>query len=223
MSDIANVATNTRNDLKGDINYNSQWVKRWLRARAVTGRRTYTQDDEEAVRKRLLLDRLGQSFARKTLQWLTSISSTTPSGQPFSRKGKEASIRKYKSIGHRYLGFCWKAYGISRQEALERWAVYFTDKQWSLLYNITDELKRDRVPSSHDGGFSSGFSSGRERQAFEKDEDEYPDDDNSDKDERGNEARFVPNGIRRIVVAIYRIASSNQEGTTVRILAQRAR
>ncbi|KAM7208273.1 hypothetical protein V8F06_014942 [Rhypophila decipiens] len=204
-----------KGDLKEDINRDSQWVKRvgwvrhlgsrdltsihdaaqWLWARGATGRRTHAQDDEEAVRERLLLDRLGQSFDRKlerscwrldsvpteTLQWLASISSTTPSGQPFNRKGKEASMTKYKSVGHRYLSFCWKAYGIGRQEALERWAVRFTDEQWSLLQDITDELERDRVPSSHD----SGFSSGRERQGFEKDED--PDDDDSDKDERGNE------------------------------------
>ncbi|KAI3570741.1 hypothetical protein IWW34DRAFT_640635, partial [Fusarium oxysporum f. sp. albedinis] len=103
-----------------------------------------------------------------------SISSTTPSGQPFGRKGKEASMIKYKSVGHRYLGFCWKAYRIGRKEALERWAVRFTDEQWSLLQDIADELERDRVPSSHD----SGFFSGRERQATDKDEDEYQDDDN---------------------------------------------
>ncbi|KAK4205879.1 hypothetical protein QBC37DRAFT_463941 [Rhypophila decipiens] len=189
-----------KGDLKQDINRDSQWVKRvgwvrhlgsrdltsihdaaqWLRARAATGRRTHAQDDEEAVER--CCWRL-DSVPTETLQWLASISSTTPSGQPFSRKGKEASMMKYKSVGHRYLGFCWKAYGIGRQEALERWAVRFTDEQWSLLQDIADELERDRVPSSHD----SGFSSGRERQAFEKDEDEYPDDDDSDKDERVNE------------------------------------
>lgn len=205
-----------KGDLKEDIDRDSSWVKRvgwvrhfgsrdltsihdaaeWLRARAATGRRTVAQDDEEAVRERLLLGRLGQSFDREverccwrldsvpteTLQWLASISSTTPSGQPFGRKGKEASMIKYKSVGHRYLGFCWKAYRIGRKEALERWAVRFTDEQWSLLQDIADELERDRVPSSHD----SGFFSGRERQATDKDEDEYQDDDNSDKDERGN-------------------------------------
>ncbi|KAL9565573.1 hypothetical protein ACKAV7_009755 [Fusarium commune] len=205
-------------DLKEDIDRDSSWVKRvgwvrhfgsrdltsihdaaeWLRARAATGRRTVAQDDEEAVRERLLLGRLGQSFDREverccwrldsvpteTLQWLASISSTTPSGQPFGCKGKEASMIKYKSVGHRYLGFCWKAYHIGRKEALERWAVRFTDEQWSLLQDIADELERDRVPSSHD----SGFFSGRERQATDKDKDEYQDDDNSDEDKRGNEA-----------------------------------
>ncbi|OBS16293.1 hypothetical protein FPOA_13079 [Fusarium poae] len=90
----------------------------WLRARTATGRRTVAQDDEEAVRELLLLGRLGQSFNREverccwrldsvpteTLQWLASISSTTPSGQPFGRKGKEASMIKYKSVGHRQAG-----------------------------------------------------------------------------------------------------------------------
>ncbi|KAG7411952.1 hypothetical protein Forpe1208_v009601 [Fusarium oxysporum f. sp. rapae] len=198
------VARLRKGDLKEDINRDSSIhdAAEWLRARAATGRWTVAQDDEEAVRERLLLGRLGQSFDREverccwrldsvlteTLQWLASISSSTPSGQPFSCKGKEASMIKYKSVGHRYLGFCWKAYRIGRKEALERWAVCFTDEQWSLLQDIADELERDRVPSSHD----SGFFSGREREATDKDEnedkdkDEYRDDD-SDEDERGNE------------------------------------
>jgi hypothetical protein len=54
-----------------------------------------------------------------------------------------------------------------------------------LLQDITEELERDRVPSSHD----SRFFSSRERQAKNKDEDgdEYQDDDDSDEDERGDE------------------------------------
>ncbi|EXM16384.1 hypothetical protein FOTG_15316 [Fusarium oxysporum f. sp. vasinfectum 25433] len=146
-----------KGDLKEDIDRDSSIhdAAEWLRARAATGRRTVAQDDEEAVCERLLLGRLGQSFDREverccwrldsvpteTLQWLASISSTTPSGQPFGRKGKEASMIKYKSVGHRYLGFCWKAYHIGCKEALERWAVRFTDEQWSLLQDIADELE----------------------------------------------------------------------------------
>ncbi|KAM7182539.1 hypothetical protein V8F33_014233 [Rhypophila sp. PSN 637] len=138
ISNTANAATNTRS--QSPINKVIAISQtRLIEEDAVRLRK----DDEEAVRERLLLDRLGQSFARKTLQWLASISSTTPSSQPFSCKGKEVSMRKYKSVGHRYLGFCWEAYSISH------------------------ELERDRVLSSYDGGFSSGFSS---------DEDEYPDD-----------------------------------------------
>ncbi|PNP52710.1 hypothetical protein FNYG_15806 [Fusarium nygamai] len=77
----------------------------WLRARAATGRLAGKQEDEEAARERLLLSRLGQSFDREvdrccwlldsvpteTLQWLGSITSMTPSGVPFGRKGKEES------------------------------------------------------------------------------------------------------------------------------------
>lgn len=83
----------------------------WLRARAATGRWAQNQEDEEAARERLLLSRLGQSFDREvdrccwrldsvpteTLQWLGSITSMTPSGVPFGRKGKEESMSQYKS------------------------------------------------------------------------------------------------------------------------------
>ncbi|KAH7183891.1 hypothetical protein IWW34DRAFT_555668, partial [Fusarium oxysporum f. sp. albedinis] len=102
-----------------------------------------------------------------------SITSMTPSGVPFGRKGKEESMSQYKSVGHRYLSFCWKAYRIGRKEAFKCWAVRFTDEQWSLLHDVAEELESDRVPSSHD----SGFFSGRERQAKDKDEDEDGDGD----------------------------------------------
>jgi hypothetical protein len=179
----------------------------WLQARAATGRWAQKQEDEEATRERLLLGRLGQSFNREverccwrlnsvpteTLQWLASITSTSPSGVPFGRKGKEGSMSKYRSVGHRYLSFCWKAYRIGRKEALQRWAVRFTDEQWNLLHDVVEELERDGVPSSHD----SGFYGGREREAKSEDEgkdkdkdkdtDEDKDDDDSDEDERGDE------------------------------------
>ncbi|KAK7583650.1 hypothetical protein V3481_012931 [Fusarium oxysporum f. sp. vasinfectum] len=178
----------------------------WLRARAATGRWAQNQEDEEAARERLLLSRLGQSFDREvdrccwrldsvpteTLQWLGSITSMTPSGVPFGRKGKEESMSQYKSVGHRYLSFCWKAYRIGRKEAFQCWAVRFTDEQWSLLHDVAEELESDRVPSSHD----SGFSSGRERQAKDKDEDgdgdEYQDDDDSDEGEQRDEGMTSP-------------------------------
>ncbi|EXK77042.1 hypothetical protein FOQG_18233 [Fusarium oxysporum f. sp. raphani 54005] len=188
----------------------------WLRARAATGRWAQNQEDEEAARERLLLSRLGQSFDREvdrccwrldsvpteTLQWLGSITSMTPSGVPFGRKGKEESMSQYKSVGHRYLSFCWKAYRIGRKEAFKCWAVRFTDEQWSLLHDVAEELESDRVPSSHD----SGFFSGRERQAKDKDEDEdedgdgdgdgdgdeYQDDDDSDEGEQGDEGMTSP-------------------------------
>jgi hypothetical protein len=184
----------------------------WLRARAATGRLAGRQEDEEAARERLLLSRLGQSFDREverccwrldgvpteTLQWLASITSTTPADTPFSREGKEASMIKYRSVGHRYLGFCWRAYRIGREEALKRWAVRFTDEQWSLLGDVAEELERDRVPNSH----GSGFFSGRERQAKDRDEDEdedgdgdgddYQDDDDSDEGEQRDEGMTSP-------------------------------
>ncbi|EXL40287.1 hypothetical protein FOCG_17175 [Fusarium oxysporum f. sp. radicis-lycopersici 26381] len=184
----------------------------WLRARAATGRWAQNQEDEEAARERLLLSRLGQSFDREvdrccwrldsvpteTLQWLGSITSMTPSGVPFGRKGKEESMSQYKSVGHRYLSFCWKAYRIGRKEAFKCWAVRFTDEQWSLLHDVAEELESDRVPSSHD----SGFFSGRERQAKDKDEeedgdgdgdgDEYQGDDDSDEGEQGDEGMTSP-------------------------------
>jgi hypothetical protein len=145
----------------------------WLQARAAIGRWAQKQEDEEATRERILLGRLGQSFDREverccwrldsvsteTLQWLASITSTSPAGIPFGRKGNEASMSKYRSVGHRYLSFCWKAYRIGREEAFELWAVRFTDEQWSLLHDVIEELERDGVPNSHD----SGFFSGRER------------------------------------------------------------
>jgi hypothetical protein len=126
----------------------------WLRARTATSRSAGRQEDEEAARERLLLSRLGQSFDREverccwrlnsvpteTLQWLNSISSVTPNGVPFGRKGKEESMSQYKSVGHRYLSFCWKACRIGRKEAFERWAVRFTDEQWSLLDDLAEEL-----------------------------------------------------------------------------------
>ncbi|VTO81898.1 unnamed protein product, partial [Fusarium graminearum] len=184
----------------------------WLRARAATGRWAQNQEDEEAARERLLLCRLGESFDREverccwrldsvpteTLQWLASITSMTPSGMPFSRKGKEESMTQYRSVGQRYLSFCWKAYRIGREEALKRWAIRFTDEQWSLLHDIAKELESDRVLSSH----NSGFFSGRERQAKDKDEDkdgdrgrdrdEYQDDDDSDEGEQGDEGITSP-------------------------------
>ncbi|EWY79995.1 hypothetical protein FOYG_16934 [Fusarium oxysporum NRRL 32931] len=141
----------------------------WVRGRAITGNRA-GQADEQAIREQVLLGRLGQSFDREvdrccwrldsvpteTLQWLASITATSPSGVPFGKKGKEASMTKYRSVGHRYLSFCWRSYRIGREEALERWAVRFTDEQWSLLHDVDEELQEDAFPSSRDSGFCSG-------------------------------------------------------------------
>ncbi|KAI3573093.1 hypothetical protein IWW34DRAFT_636028, partial [Fusarium oxysporum f. sp. albedinis] len=45
------------------------------------------------------------SMSVEILQWLASITAISPSGVPFSQKGKEASITKYHSVGHCYLSF----------------------------------------------------------------------------------------------------------------------
>ncbi|EYB28035.1 hypothetical protein FG05_30289 [Fusarium graminearum] len=195
-----------KGDVKEELDRDSPWVKRlgwvrhfgsrdlidvynaaqWLRARTATGRSSRGQEDKEAVRERLLLSRLGQSFDREverccwrlnsvpteTLQWLNSISSVTPNGVPFGRKGKEESTSRYTSIGHRYLSFCWKGYRIGRKEAFERWAICFTDKQWSILVDLAEELEADWVLSSTEDKVEDKDGDG--------DGDEYQDDDDSD-------------------------------------------
>ncbi|RYC77724.1 hypothetical protein BFJ63_vAg19402 [Fusarium oxysporum f. sp. narcissi] len=65
-------------------------------------------------------------------------------------------MTKYRSVGHRYLSFCWRSYRIGREEAFRRWAVQFTDEQWSLLHDVDEELEGDTFPSSRDSGFCSG-------------------------------------------------------------------
>jgi hypothetical protein len=86
----------------------------WITARAVKGRRA--EEDEEAVRVRMLLGQLSRSFDREverccerldsvpteTLRWLARISVTAPRGVPSGRKGKEASMWMYRSVGQQY-------------------------------------------------------------------------------------------------------------------------
>ncbi|PCD20051.1 hypothetical protein AU210_015935 [Fusarium oxysporum f. sp. radicis-cucumerinum] len=81
---------------------------------------------------------------------------------------------------------CWfrvRAYRIGREEAVQRWAIRFTDEQWSLLHDIDEELDGDGFPSSHD----SGFCSGRERETDCEDED-----DDSDEGKTGDEGITSP-------------------------------
>jgi superfamily II DNA helicase RecQ len=95
-------------------------------------------------------------------------------------------MSQYKSVGHRYLSFCWKACRIGRKEAFERWAIRFTDEQWSLLDDLTEELEADWVISRYDSGFHSSKETEGKKKDQDKDEDgdgdgdEYQDDDNSD-------------------------------------------
>ncbi|KJZ70716.1 hypothetical protein HIM_09900 [Hirsutella minnesotensis 3608] len=104
------------------------------RARAAKKRQV---EDPDQVREDAHLKQLAESFdreieryccrldsvPRETLQLLASISPTALEVKPFGRKGREASMAKYRSVGHRYLGFCFRAYKQGREEALERWAV----------------------------------------------------------------------------------------------------
>ncbi|KAK7230149.1 hypothetical protein V2G26_002319 [Clonostachys chloroleuca] len=176
-------------DLEEDIDRNSSWVKRlgwvrhfgshdllsiyqaaeWIRAKAPIAGRAQQSFDREVDRCCWRLD----SVPMEMLQWLGSITAANPSGVPFGRKGKEVSMSKYRSVGHRYLSFCWRAYRIGREEAYERWAVRFTDEQWSLLCDVVGELEGVAFSSSYD----SGFCSGREREVDESDGDVGSDED----------------------------------------------
>lgn len=116
---------------------------------------------------------------------------------PFSYKGKEKSISQYKSIGYRYLSFYQKVYYIRQKEVFKYQAIRFTDKQWSLLDDLIEELKADWVLSS----YNSRFHSGREIEGKKKDQDkdkdrdgdEYQDNDSNDnKGERGGKGITSP-------------------------------
>ncbi|KAJ9130102.1 hypothetical protein NKR23_g12350 [Pleurostoma richardsiae] len=63
-------------------------------------------------------------------------------------------MSKYRLVGQRYLGFCLRAYDAGRDEAFERWAISFTDEQWSLLGDVAYELDASEG-SSQDSGYVS--------------------------------------------------------------------
>jgi hypothetical protein len=65
-------------------------------------------------------------------------------------------MTKYRSIGYRYLSFCWRSYRIGCEEAFQCWAIQFTDEQWGLLSDVDEELEGDVFPSSGDSRFCSG-------------------------------------------------------------------
>ncbi len=165
----------------------------WVRARGAGGPRQHQQEDEAAGRKRAQLVRLGKSFDRElercsyrldcvpteTLQWLASVVPTAPHGVPFGRLGKEASISKYRSVGHRYLGFALEAYRLGREEAFARLAASFTDEQWSLLGDVVEEVEADKVSGGYDRRHISEADVGREEEE-EEEEDEGGADDGAD-------------------------------------------
>jgi hypothetical protein len=191
----------------------------WIRAKAPIAGRAQQVEDEQAARERVLLSRLGQSFDREvdrccwrldsvpteTLQWLSSIMAANPSGVPFGCKGKEASMSKYRSVGHRYLSFCWRAYRIGREEAYERWAVRFTDEQWSLLYDIAGELEGVVFSSS----YNSGFCSSREREVDESDGEvgSDEDDDSSEREVDDEDMAALPHSILNRAIFLFISAS----------------
>ncbi|KAH7202853.1 hypothetical protein BKA60DRAFT_657532, partial [Fusarium oxysporum] len=95
---------------------------------------------------------------------------------------RRAGIR-FKRSQIKSIAAIWSRLGpttLQIHEAFERWAIRFTDEQWSLLGDVAEEVERDRAPSSHD----SGFFSGRERQAKDKEEEE---DEEDEEDEDGDE------------------------------------
>lgn len=166
----------------------------WVRARAAVGRHAAQDPDRE--REEAALVRLGQSFDREierycarldcvpveTPQRLASESPTMLAGKPFGRKGKKASMVKYRSVGHRYLGFCYRAYKLGRDEALVQLAVRFTEEQWGLLGDIMHELGEG--DDTWDSGFSSG-GSGRSESEDDGNVDDYTDDDTDDTEYEG--------------------------------------
>lgn len=76
---------------------------------------------------------------------------------------------KYRSVGHRYLGFCFRAYKVGREEAFKRWAIRFTDEQWGLLSDVVYALENESISSSQDSGF---FSDGGDQSSDEGREEE---------------------------------------------------
>lgn len=162
----------------------------WVRAREPMLR--WAAEDEGAAAEPLMLTQLGESFDRElerccwrlgsvpteTLQWVASIVPTAPNGMPFGRKGKEASMTKYRSVGQRYLGFCMRAHRLGREEAFEKLAVRFIEEQWSLLGDIMYELESPTATSSNDSRFfshaGSGPTSDEDEEAAQAGEEEVP-------------------------------------------------
>lgn len=154
----------------------------WVKAPAASGRAA-SAADEETLRMRARLVRLAQSFDREvdrccwrldsvpteTLQWLASIALTAPSRAPFGLKGQEASMKKYRLVGQRYIGFCLRAYYAGRDEAFKQWAISFTDEQWSLLGDVVYELEALESHSSQDSGYHSHGRGGEESEDDEED------------------------------------------------------
>ncbi|KAK5994713.1 ATP-dependent DNA helicase tlh2-like protein [Cladobotryum mycophilum] len=130
----------------------------WIRAKATTIK-TRIAEDNEAMSEVRILTRLGESFDREvdrcswrldsvpkeTLQCLHGIEAGKPNSRPFGHTAQERSQSKYQSVGHRYLGFCWRAYHMGREEAATRLGMRFTDEQWGLMADVARELENQQL------------------------------------------------------------------------------
>ncbi|KFA78363.1 hypothetical protein S40288_09973, partial [Stachybotrys chartarum IBT 40288] len=141
-------------------NHVRYWYSQWIRAKA--GKNNQEESEDEAAKEeRRSLTLLGESLDREvdrcswrldcvpkdTLQCLHGIEAGKPKSKPFGYTAQERSQRKYQAVAHRYLGFCWRAYQMGRQEAEDKLAMFFTDEQWSLMGDVIRELQ-DVQPGS---------------------------------------------------------------------------
>jgi superfamily II DNA helicase RecQ len=180
-----------RGDAKENIDRDSAWVKDmkwvshfgdrdltsiaeatdWLGSRARKAESSQEDANEEAVREKVLLQRVSDAFEREvqrcqlripcvpkeTLQRLQGITANSSIGIPFGQSGIDTSIRKYNLIGQRYLCFCIRAYRLGREEATSHLGMVFTDEQWSLMGDVLHEAEDDRLASVQvqDNGYVS--------------------------------------------------------------------
>ena len=169
----------------------------WVDRQAGGSRQGRAQTEEE-VKREGLIRQLGASFdrvvdkccwrlgsvPRTTLQRLGGITASAlpgvpQNGVPFREKDSR-SMQKYRSTGHRYLGFCLRAHELGQEAAHERLGITFSAEQWGLVADVMLEVEswceqqqrpalRVRVNTDESSGESSGESSDED----EDDEDSY--------------------------------------------------
>ncbi|OAA73184.1 recQ family helicase [Cordyceps fumosorosea ARSEF 2679] len=114
-------------------------------------------DDEAAKQEAKALDLLCESLDREVdrcswrvkavpkevLQYLHGIEAGKPNSLPFSYDKGERSRQKYKAIGYRYLGFCWRAHQLGRVRAKEELGMVFTEEQWGHISDIVEEIRTE--------------------------------------------------------------------------------
>ncbi|CAI6091000.1 unnamed protein product [Clonostachys chloroleuca] len=130
------------------------------------GAKTQLEGGGAEVEERRVLKLLGESFDREvdrcswrldsvpkeTLKCLHSIEAGKSHSKPFGFTAQDDSWMRYKSLGYRYLAFCWRAHRMGREEAGNRLGAYFLDDQWSMLGDVVEEL--DEVLNSGQGAFN---------------------------------------------------------------------